>query len=82
LSNEYEVSCKELDLLVEIASGIPGVTGARMMGGGFGGCTINLVQTDAVADFQKIVMEKYKINTDKEPKIYISSIESGAEIIE
>jgi galactokinase len=82
LSNEYEVSCDELDVLVEIASGIPGVTGARMMGGGFGGCTINLVQTDAAADFQKMILEKYKKKMGKDPKIYVTSIESGAEIIE
>jgi galactokinase len=51
LRDNYEVSCPELDKLVEIAQGQPGVLGARMMGGGFGGCTINLVETEHVADF-------------------------------
>ena len=48
LSKKYEVSCKELDYLVEQVKGNPDVLGARMMGGGFGGCTINLVKADAV----------------------------------
>ena len=48
LRDEYEVSCFELDTLVEIARQVPGVLGARMMGGGFGGCTINLVRNEAV----------------------------------
>jgi galactokinase len=81
LANEYQVSCKELDVLVEIASELPGVTGSRMMGGGFGGCTINLVLSDALDDFQNMILEKYKKKTGKETKIYVTSIESGAEII-
>ena len=50
LSKDYEVSCEELDFLVDVAREC-GVTGARMMGGGFGGCTINLVKDDLFADF-------------------------------
>jgi galactokinase len=48
LKDKYEVSCDELDALVELASSIEGVLGARMMGGGFGGCTINLIRKDCV----------------------------------
>jgi len=59
LSNEYEVSCVELDTLVDIAHKVPGVLGARMLGGGFGGCTINLVRTDAVAALREAVEQQY-----------------------
>jgi len=62
LATDYEVSCKELDTLVSIAGSIKGVVGARMTGAGFGGCTVNLVQDDAVAEFTN------KINSDY-PKI-------------
>lgn len=59
LRDEYEVSCAELDALVEIAGRVPGVLGARMMGGGFGGCTINLVRNDAVEPLRELVGREY-----------------------
>jgi galactokinase len=60
LRDEYEVSCRELDVLVEAAQTLPGVYGARMMGGGFGGCTINLVVPDKVAEFEEAMKKAYK----------------------
>lgn len=63
LRDEYEVSCLELDTLVEIARQVPGVLGARMMGGGFGGCTINLVREDAVEALRQAVHEQYAAHT-------------------
>jgi galactokinase len=81
LSKEYEVSCSELDVLVDIASGIKGVLGSRMMGGGFGGCTINLVETDAVEEFQDVIEKKYRHKTGRMTKFYVTSIESGVEIV-
>ena len=63
LRNDYEVSCFELDTLVEIAGQIPGVLGARMLGGGFGGCTINLVRNDAVESLKQIVNKEYFTQT-------------------
>ena len=63
LRDEYEVSCPELDTLVEIARQVPGVLGARMMGGGFGGCTINLVRSDAVEPLRQAVDEQYPAHT-------------------
>ncbi len=63
LRNEYEVSCFELDTLVEIARQVPGVLGARMMGGGFGGCTINLVRNDAIEALEKLVSTEYPTRT-------------------
>lgn len=59
LSRLYEVSCKELDLLVQIAHSQQGVAGARVMGGGFGGCTINLVHKDMVAEFKEKIRKEY-----------------------
>ena len=60
LRDLYDVSCKELDSLVEAALGINGVYGARMMGGGFGGCTINLVDRTAVEDFEVSIRRAYR----------------------
>ncbi len=66
LRDEYEVSCAELDTLVEIAQQVPGVLGARMMGGGFGGCTINLVRTEAVEALHQAVDQQYPDRTGLE----------------
>lgn len=63
LRDEYEVSCLELNTLVEIARQVPGVLGARMMGGGFGGCTINLAREEAVEVLQQAVDEQYPART-------------------
>jgi len=82
LSNEYEVSCEELDYLVHTARDIPEVYGARMMGGGFGGCTVNLVQPDAVERVSAVVRGKYKQKFGKEPKTYVTSIADGTKVIE
>lgn len=77
LSQQYEVSCPELDLLVDIARPLPGVLGARMMGGGFGGCTINLVAEEHLAQFERIVSAQYARQTDKDPLIYVCTAEDG-----
>ena len=66
LRDGYEVSCAELDTLVEIAQQVPGVLGARMMGGGFGGCTINLVRTESVETLRQAVNEQYPDRTGLE----------------
>lgn len=65
LRNEYEVSCVELDALVENAQQVPGVLGARMLGGGFGGCTINLVRDTAVEALRHAVVEQYPARTGR-----------------
>jgi galactokinase len=66
LRDGYEVSCAELDILVEIAQQVPGVLGARMMGGGFGGCTINLVRTESVETLRQAVNQQYPDRTGLE----------------
>lgn len=81
LRDDYEVSCRELDLLVEIASAIEGVAGARMTGGGFGGCTVNLVRREALERFQQTVAEKYTAATGIAPAIYFSEAGDGAKEI-
>lgn len=79
LRYDYEVSCRELDLMVEIASRHPGVHGARMTGGGFGGCTINLVDASASTEFQRRVAAEYAAATGIHPDIYICEASQGAE---
>jgi len=78
LRDDYEVSCSELDIMVDIARKIDGVLGARMTGGGFGGCTVNLVTTDDVDSFCDFIKTEYKKATAIEPNIYISSASQGA----
>jgi galactokinase len=78
LRDDYEVSCRELDLIVEIASLQNGVTGARMTGGGFGGCTINIVRGDKVAEFTRAVGEEYRAATQITPDIYVVCADDGA----
>ena len=77
LSKEYEVSCEELDYLNDIAKE-EGVTGSRIMGGGFGGCTINLIADELAANFKKVVKSKFKAKYGKEPIVIDVVIGDGA----
>lgn len=77
LSELYEVSCPELDYLVESTKDIPEVLGSRMMGGGFGGCTINLVENQFVDKFEGIIRTAYKEKFNLDLEIYRVSIEDG-----
>jgi galactokinase len=81
LQKEYEVSCKELDFLVENTRNTEGVLGARMMGGGFGGCTINLVKVEIVDDFILKMKEAYKKAFDIELPCYVTTPQNGVEIL-
>ena len=78
LRDDYEVSSRELDLMVEIANQQPGILGARMTGGGFGGCTINLVEASQAESFRDSVAKEYKRATGLSPEIYISTAADGA----
>jgi galactokinase len=82
MRDDYEISCRELDVMVEIAARQPGVYGARMTGGGFGGCTINLVAADHAAQFQRQVSAEYKAAIGLQPDIYICEASQGAELVE
>ncbi len=77
LKDDYQVSCPELDLMVEIATRQEGVVGSRMTGGGFGGCTISLVKTDAVEKFKRSVAKEYKAATRIDADIYVSKAAAG-----
>ena len=81
LSKEYEVSCKELDYLVDYVKDHTSVLGARMMGGGFGGCTINLVKEENIDDLVKNISRDYQLAMNLELTSYIAGIESGACVI-
>jgi galactokinase len=82
LRDDYEVSCAELDLMVELAREVEGVYGARMTGGGFGGCTINLVDAKSVECFRKVVKKRYEESTGIVPEIYVCSPAAGAQEID
>ncbi len=77
LSSLYQVSCAELDLMVNIALEIEGVLGARMTGAGFGGSTVNLVENQAVSEFKTRVVREYQEETGIDPDIYICEIVDG-----
>lgn len=77
LSDDYEVSCEELDFLNDIAREC-GVTGSRIMGGGFGGCTINLVKKDLRDKFIETAKTKFNEKYGHEPKVYPVIISDGA----
>ena len=82
LSKDYEVSCEELDILVELAKEQKGLIGCRMMGGGFGGCTINLVKESQVGSFTDAISKAYMQRTGIEAEIYVTRINGGANIVE
>lgn len=79
LRDDYRVSCPELDLMVRLAQPFPGVYGARMTGGGFGGCTVNLVAEDRADDFSRHIHEKYEKETGISPCLYRSAPSAGAQ---
>jgi galactokinase len=81
LSRDYEVSCKELDFLIALVKDKPQVYGSRMMGGGFGGCTINLIEKNGVEEIGNYVAKKYKQEFNIDLKTYVTSIGSGTSII-
>jgi galactokinase len=81
LSKQYEVSCKELDFLVGYVQNVPGVLGARMMGGGFGGCTINLVRKQAANELIGGIQEAYQKQMGLILSVYQVQIEDGSQCI-
>lgn len=78
LRDDYEVSCKEIDILVDLAWKIPGVIGSRITGGGFGGCTVSIVENDAVDDFIRSIGASYKEKVGHEAEFYTVDIGEGA----
>ncbi len=80
LKNDYEVSIPELDILVEYSREYSGVIGSRMMGGGFGGCTINLVDAAIVGNYIEDITRFYQIQTGRALATYLTQLESGVGI--
>jgi galactokinase len=78
LRDDYEVSCPELDILVKLATEVPGVYGARLTGAGFGGCTVNLASQGAVQQLAEHVSEGYKRETGRECRVYRAHPSDGA----
>ena len=78
LKNDYEVSCEEIDILVDLAWEIPGVLGSRITGGGFGGCTVSIVKNDAVDTFIEKVGNGYKEQTGNTAEFYVVEVGDGA----
>lgn len=78
LRDDYEVSCEEIDVLVDLAWKVPGVIGSRITGGGFGGCTVSIVKNDAVDTFIDSIGKAYKEKVGHEAEFYTVDIGGGA----
>jgi galactokinase len=78
LRDLYQVSCSELDIMVEAAQDLPGFCGGRMTGGGFGGCTVNLVREENAEDFARQISERYLHKTGITSQVYLCAAEDGA----
>ena len=78
MRDDYEISCLEVDILVEIARKTNGLLGARMTGGGFGGSTVNLVKRDCLEEFKEKISTEYQQKTGIELKILVSEASNGA----
>lgn len=81
LRDDYEVSCKEIDILVDLAWKTEGVIGSRITGGGFGGCTVSIVKNDAVDGFIKNIGEQYLAKVGHEAEFYVVDIGDGARVL-
>lgn len=81
LRYDYEVSCEEIDILVDLAQAMPGVLGSRITGGGFGGCTVSIVKNDAVDTFISRIGKTYQEKVGHEAEFYVVDIGDGAQAI-
>ena len=81
LKEDYQVSCREIDILVDMAQAMPGVLGSRITGGGFGGCTVSIVRNDAVDGFISQIGKTYQEKVGHEAEFYVVEIGDGARII-
>jgi galactokinase len=82
LSEQYNVSCEELDFLVEEARNSPAVIGSRMMGGGFGGCTLNLVSKEGLSEFKELIDQKYFDRFGHRADLFPVQISNGTHLVE
>ena len=82
MRDDYEASCPEIDYLVELAWSIPGVIGSRITGGGFGGCTVSIVENSAIDSFIQKSGDDYQRKFGYKPEFYIVKTGGGARVIE
>lgn len=80
LSRDYEVSCEEMDLLIDLAQDSSGVIGSRMMGGGFGGCALNIVKDDQIEKVKMDILTAYEKHTGIKAEVYLIDIVDGVSI--
>ena len=81
LRDDYEISCDEINLLVDLALQIPGVLGSRITGAGFGGCTVSIVKKDAISEFKRTLYRKYRERTRNKAEFYIVEVGDGARML-
>ncbi|MCK4316493.1 MAG: galactokinase, partial [Anaerolineae bacterium] len=79
--DDYDISCPELEVLVEAARGVEGTTGARLTGAGWGGCIVALVRQEAVPDFKTEVPRRYREQTGREPTIFVCRTGGRARLV-
>jgi galactokinase len=81
MRDDFEITCTEIDVLVEIARSLDGVIGSRMTGGGFGGCTVSLAESSKVGDISEIIKEQYRTRTNIKPTVFATRPAQGAMIV-
>ena len=80
MRDDFQISRPEVDVLVDLARRSPGVLGARLTGGGFGGCTVNLVEREALPLLRDVVLGEYQRRTGRQPRLFVSAAADGAEV--
>ncbi len=82
MRDDFAITCPEIDFLADFAQGIEGVYGSRMTGGGFGGCTVSLVEADAVAGLNKALVEAYRVAFGRDAEVFVCSPSDGAGFVD
>jgi len=81
MKEDFEITCPEIDGLVEIAQSVEGVIGSRMTGGGFGGCTVSLIETRQTEEILKAITSRYQSAVGIEPSAFVTQPAQGARIL-
>ena len=81
MRDDFEITCPEIDFLVGLAQGQAGVYGSRMTGGGFGGCTVSLIEASAVERVSKLIIEGYPVGAGREADVFVCSPSDGAGLV-
>ncbi len=81
MRDDFEITCPEVDFLADLAQGAEGVYGSRMTGGGFGGCTVSLVEAGAVERLSQILVDGYRVGCGLDAEVYVCSPSDGARLV-